>query len=99
MLIVAASATPEPDMPAKKTLVMMLTWPSPPFNLPTRHIEKSIRGFITPIRFMISPTIINSTMAIRANTSSWLKMRWGRTARKLTLSTAMNDSTAAAPKT
>ena len=37
----AASATAEPDIPAKITLPMTLTWASPPRNRPARHSQKS----------------------------------------------------------
>jgi hypothetical protein len=43
--------------------------------------------------------MMKRTMAISANTSSWLNIRWGSTARYRVLSLAMKVSTAAAPTT
>ena len=37
----AASATAEPDMPAKITLPTMFTWARPPRSQPARHSAKS----------------------------------------------------------
>jgi hypothetical protein len=77
----AASATAEPEMPAKNTLVMMLTWPSPPRRRPTSAIDRSISARVTPARFMISPARMKSGIARSAKTLIWENTFCGRMAR------------------
>ena len=93
----AASATAEPEMPAKNTLAITLTWPRPPLSRPSMAIAKSTRARVMPARFMISPARMNSGIAISANTSIWLKMRCGTMARYCVLPLAMKASTEEAP--
>ena len=95
----AASATADPEMPAKNTLVRMLTCPNPPRRRPTSAMERFIRARVMPARFMISPARMNSGMAISANTLIWEKIFCGRMARYRLLSVAIKASTAAPPIT
>ena len=77
----AASAMAEPEIPAKNTLVMMFTCPSPPRKRPTIAIERSISALVTPPRFISSPARMKSGIANSENTLIWEKTFCGRMAR------------------
>ena len=59
----AASASAEPDMPAKMMLCTTLTWARPPRQCPTSALQKrSSRSMMLPL-FMNSAARMNSGMA------------------------------------
>ena len=63
----AASATAEPDMPAKIMLAMTLTWPSPPWIRPTQSwATPKIRCVIPPV-FIRLPARMKNGTARRGN--------------------------------
>ena len=63
------SATAAPVIPAKIMLATMLTYASPPRNLPTRILAKSTSFSVTPAWFIASPATMKNGMAIRTKES------------------------------
>ena len=62
-----ASATAEPDMPAKITLPRMLAWHSPPRSQPTQAVAKVKIRSVMPAEFMMLPIRMNSGAASSGN--------------------------------
>jgi len=76
-----AVATAEPEMEPKSMAAMVLTKASPPGNMPTRTLAKSIRRRAIPPLFMSCPERMKKGMARRAKLSSPVAMRWATVVR------------------
>jgi hypothetical protein len=60
--IAVASATADPDRPAKNMLAKTLTSPRAPLNLPTRRFEKWISLWVIPPPLIIDPARMKKGM-------------------------------------
>ena len=76
------SATADPEIPPKMTLVTMLTWANPPRNRPHRTSQNSMSLSESPTLFMMSPARRKNGRASRAKLSMAEKNRWGSIVRR-----------------
>ena len=72
----AASATPEPDMPAMIMFVTTTTWARPPRMWPTRVLAKATSRSVIPPVFIRLPARMKNGMARRGNVSIPPISRW-----------------------
>jgi len=74
----ATSAGPEPEIPAKKTAVIIPTIPRPPGTFPTIESARSIRRFEMDECPRTIPAKIKNGMASRVNESDDPNSIWGK---------------------
>ena len=73
--IAAASAAPEPVIPAKNMLATMVMWASPPRRFPTKASDNSTSRRVIPPKDINCPASMKKGMARRGKESRPLNIR------------------------